>query len=74
MIQIRNVPPAVHRKIKARAALEGLSMSDFILREIVRIIERPTLSEVLDRLEAQPRRHLDPSPTEIVRADRDGRR
>ena len=73
MIQIRNVPPATHRKIKARAALEGLSMSDFILREITRIIEQPTLAEVLERLASMPTRELDPSPTQILRSERDGR-
>ncbi len=34
MVQIRNVPAEFHRRLKARAALEGMSMSDYILREI----------------------------------------
>ena len=34
MIQIRNVPDAVHRRLKAQAALEGLSLSEYLLREV----------------------------------------
>ncbi len=34
MIQIRNVPDALHRKLKARAALEGMSLSDYLLAEV----------------------------------------
>ncbi len=74
MIQIRNVPPEIHGKIKSRAALEGLSMSDYILREMTRIVEQPSMSEVLKRLAARPRRILDPSPTQILREERDKRR
>jgi len=50
MIQIRNVPEPLHRLIKSRAALEGLSMSDFLLRDIRRDAEKPTMTEWLDEL------------------------
>ena len=50
MIQIRNVPESLHRLIKSRAALEGLSMSDFLLRDIRRDAEKPTMTEWLDEL------------------------
>jgi plasmid stability protein len=73
MIQIRNVPVEVHRRLKARAATEGVSMSDFVLREVRKALERPTRAEVLERLKARPRRPLRRSPTELLREERDAR-
>lgn len=52
MIQIRNVPPGTHRKLKARAALEEISMSQFILREIDKALARPSRQEVLAAIRA----------------------
>lgn len=46
-IQIRDVPEAVHATLRGRAAREGLSLSDFMLREATRIAERPPMAEVL---------------------------
>ena len=43
MIQIRNVPDALHRRLKSRAALAGMSLSDYLLNEIRQVAERPTL-------------------------------
>jgi plasmid stability protein len=48
MVQIRNVPAEFHRRLKARAAMEGMSMSDCILREVGKALERPTRREVLE--------------------------
>ena len=50
MIQIRNVPDALHRTLKARAAMAGMSLSDYLLAEIREIAERPTLAELRGRL------------------------
>lgn len=50
MIQLRNVPNALHRRLKARAALAGLSLSDYVLAEINELAERPTLAELRERL------------------------
>ena len=47
MVQIRNVPMEVHRRLKARAAVEGLSMSDYILRELRKALDRPSRQVVL---------------------------
>ena len=58
MVQIRNVPPEFHRRLKARAATEGMSMSDYILREVAKALERPTRAEVLARLGTRPLRKL----------------
>ena len=73
MIQLRHVPDDIHRKLKARAAMEGLSLSDFLLREVRGIAERPTVAElqarVLGRSPVSPRQ----SPAKAVRAERDAR-
>src|SRR5690242_4681557 len=55
MIQIRNVPEALHRELKSRAAREGMSLSDYLLREIRHVAERPTLEEMRARLHSRPR-------------------
>ena len=73
MVQIRNVPPEVHRRLKARAAIEGLSMSDYVLREIRKALDQPTRQEVLERLRARPARQLRRSAAEVIRAERDSR-
>jgi plasmid stability protein len=71
MIQIRHVPDRVHRRLKARAAKAGMSLSDYLLKEIERIAARPTLEEVLDRLSRLPPVELHPSPEEVIREERD---
>jgi plasmid stability protein len=49
MIQVRDVPENVHSTLKSRAAREGMSLSDFIKRELERAAERPTMQEWLER-------------------------
>lgn len=73
MIQIRSVPEEFHRRLKARAAIEGVSMSEFVLREVRKALDRPTRQDILDRLRAQPVRRLRRHAADIVRADRDAR-
>ena len=73
MVQVRNVPAELHRRLKARAALEGLSMSEFVLRELRKALERPTRDEVLERLRSLPARRLQPSAADVIRAERDSR-
>jgi len=73
MVQIRNVPVEVHRRLKARAAMEGLTMSDYVLREVRRALARPTRQEILERLAAQPGKRLRRSPADVIRAERDAR-
>ena len=53
MIQLRNVPDALHRALKARAAMAGMSLSDYLLVEIREIVDRPTLAELRDRLHSR---------------------
>jgi len=50
MIQLRHVPDALHRTLKARAAMAGMSLSDYLLAEIREIAEKPTLAELRERL------------------------
>ena len=73
MVQIRNVPPEFHRRLKARAALEGMSMSDYILREVGKALERPMRAEVLERLRNRPVRRLKRNAADVIRAERDAR-
>lgn len=73
MLQLRNVPDRLHRALKARAALAGMSLSDYLIEEIRRVAERPTLEELRERLAS--RKPVTPStpPAEAVRAERDAR-
>jgi plasmid stability protein len=73
LVQIRNVPGDVHRLLKARAALEGLSMSEFALRELRKALERPTRQEILERLRAGPVRKLRRNAATVIRAAREAR-
>lgn len=71
-IQIRNVPDEVHRRLKSRAALAGLSMSDYVLREIEQVLSRPTRAEVFARIAELPSIDLDPPTAEMLREERGG--
>jgi hypothetical protein len=73
MIQLRHVPDALHRILKARAALAGLPLSDYLIREVRKLAEKPTADEMRMRLEA--RQPVDPrvDPTAMLRRERDAR-
>ena len=73
MIQLRHVPDDLHRKLKASAATEGMSLSDYILREVRQFADKPTMSEMRERLARLEPVHMKTSPVEILRALRDGR-
>lgn len=73
MLQIRNVPEDVHRKLKARAALAGMSMSEYALRELRKALERPTREELLARIAELPAPKLEPPPAVLIREERDDR-
>lgn len=72
MVQIRNVPDALHRRLKSRAALAGMSLSDYLLNEIRQSAERPTLDELRARLHRRTEATPSVPPAEAVRAERDG--
>ena len=71
MIQIRNVPDALHRRLKSRAALAGMSLSDYLLSEIRQVADRPTLDELRARLKQRPSVTPSLPPAQAVRAERD---
>jgi antitoxin FitA len=71
MIQIRNVPDDVHRTLKVRAAAEGLSLSDFLLREIERSARRPTMEELISRIKAAGSVHPPIDSAALIREIRD---
>ena len=73
MIQIRNVPDALHRRLKSRAALAGMSLSDYLLGELREIAERPTLDELRTRLQQRSPTAPTVPPVEAIRAERDQR-
>jgi plasmid stability protein len=73
MVQIRNVPDDLHRELKARAALAGMSVSDYLLQELRRSLERPTRKELLRRLAKRPPARPRPAPAAAVRAERNRR-
>jgi len=73
MIQLRNVPDALHRSLKARAALAGMSLSDYLLAEIREIAERPTLAEMRERLHERKPVALRLDTARMVREERDAR-
>lgn len=72
-LQIRNVPDDLHRQLKARAAMEGMSISDYLLAEVERVLERPTRRELSDRVRSRTAVSSDLDPAADVRSERDSR-
>ena len=73
MVQIRNMPDEMHRILKARAAAEGMSLSDYLLQELRKSAEVPTIAEWLERVRQRAPVNPDISSEEAVRAERDAR-
>jgi plasmid stability protein len=73
MIQIRNVPEEIHRKLKARAAVEGMTLSDYLLAEAKRVVEKPSPQEMADRLRQRVPINPVETPAEAVRGERENR-
>jgi plasmid stability protein len=71
MVQIRNVPESLHRELKSRAAMAGMSLSDYLLGEIRQVAERPTIDELRARLRSRMETAPSVPPAEAVRAARD---
>jgi plasmid stability protein len=70
-IQLRNVPDALHRTLKARAAAAGMLLSDYLLSEIREVAERPTLTELQQRMQRRQPVNLPEPAAAAVRAGRD---
>lgn len=73
MIQLRNVPDVLHRALKARAAMAGMSLSDYLLAEIKQVAERPTLAELRERLHARKPVAAQLDTARLVREEREAR-
>jgi hypothetical protein len=73
MIQIRDVSDQVHSTLKARAAREGMSLSDYLKRELERTAEQPSLREWLERVRQAKPIPLKRSAEQMIRELRDGR-
>ena len=73
MIQIRHVPSALHLKLKARAAKANKSLSDYLLDEIERMADRPTMEEWVERLRSRRPVNSGLSSAEVIRQARDQR-
>lgn len=73
MIQVRDVPENVHRILKSRAAREGMSLSDFLKRELVRSAERPTMQEWLETTRQMRPVRGERSASQVIRELRDSR-
>jgi len=75
MIQIRNVPPDLHQRLRERATAQGLNLSDYLKRELERIVSIPTNEEIFAQIQADADAGLLPSigSDEIVRGIREDR-
>jgi plasmid stability protein len=73
MIQIRNVPDALHRRLRARAALAGMTLSDYLRQELERSAEQLPVNELRERLAALSPAVVSEPPVNAVRQERDAR-
>jgi antitoxin FitA len=71
-IQIRNVPPELHRKLKLRALDEGLTLSEYLLREAERAVSRPTPAQLAERVRGRKLVRLSQPAADLIREDRNG--
>lgn len=73
-VQVKNVPPEVHRVIRRRAATAGQSQQEYLLGLLVDHVRKPTLDEILARVEQRSGGRVTPAfAVEAQRADRDSR-
>ncbi len=73
MVQIRNMPDSIHRVLKSRAATAGMSLSDYLLRELTKVAKRPTMEELTARMQKREPVSVDLNSAELIREDREAR-
>lgn len=73
MIQIRHVPDALHRRLRTRAAMAGMTLSDYLRQELEQIAAQLTYEELRSRLADLPAAKVAEPPAAAVRAERDSR-
>lgn len=71
MLQVRDVPEDVHHTLKARAALSGVSLSEYIRGVLARTAARPTPAELATRIQTRGAVQSDEASEVAVRAIRD---
>lgn len=71
MIQIRNVPDDLHRRLKERAAKAGMSLSDYLLSEVERVADKPSMKEWLALVGSREPVEVDEPPEMTIRRMRD---
>lgn len=71
LIQIRDVRDDVHRTLKARAAREGVSLSEYLRAELERVAASPTPDELLERLQSRRPARRTETTAAALRAVRD---
>jgi hypothetical protein len=71
MVQIRNVPDTLHRKLKARAADAGQTLSDYLLSEMERLAALPTREQMLERIHRRTRVSLKTPVAAVIREERE---
>lgn len=64
----------MHRTLKSRAARAGLSLSDYLLQELVQLAQRPTIEDLIARIRELPPIRARIDSAAAVRAERAGRR
>ena len=70
-LQVRNVPEHLHQVLKAKAASDGSTLSDFLRTELEKIAQRPTVGELRERLRLREPIHLRPTAARAIRELRD---
>ena len=70
MIQIRHVPDTLHRQLRARATQAGMSLSDYLRRELEVAVQRLTPAELRARLAADATVKVRERPAAALRAER----
>jgi antitoxin FitA len=71
MLQVRNVPERLHRRLKVLAAERGMTLSGYVLEELERLADQPTIDEWLERVRTREPARLKRSAAEWVREDRE---
>lgn len=72
-VQIRNLEESKHRKLKARAAERGMTITNYVKQLVERDLQRPTMAELMERAKSLPQVDIGTSATDYIREDRDSR-
>jgi len=75
LIQVRDVPENVRDELARKAALAGKSLQSYLLGELTKLSERPSMAEIVARNQARARATGStvtmPDAVAAVRAERD---